>query len=71
MNKMNSFKGEVSRREKVGVKPRAGSLSEDEVSSDQGQADPYCQPQHLPHPSLAELRDKKYFARLQVNTFIF
>merc|ERR1719356_649641 len=62
---MSTFKSEGSRREQVGVKARAGSLSEDEVSSDQGQADPYCQPQHLPHPTLAELRDKKYFARLQ------
>lgn len=65
LTKISSFKGEPSRREKIGVKARAGSLSEDEVSSCEGGAEPYCQAQHMPHPSLAELRDKNYFTRLQ------
>ena len=68
LSKMNSFKGEVGRREKGAVKVRAGSLSEDGASSDPGLAEPYCQPEHMPHPSPAQLRDKKYFARLQVNS---
>ena len=71
LTKISSFKGEASRREKMGVKARAGSLSEDEVSSCEGGAEPYCQAQHLPHPSLAELRDKKYFTRLQVSMHSF
>ena len=45
--------------------------SESELSSDQGghmttATVPYCQPQHAPHPTLEQLRDKTYFARLQV-----
>ena len=41
--------------------------SESELSSDQGgHTAPYCQPKHDPHPTLEQLRDKTYFARLQV-----
>ena len=36
-----------------------------------GPTDPYCQPQHMPHPTMEELRDKKYFARLQVLHCVF
>lgn len=65
LSQMPSFKGEVGRRERGAVKARAGSLSEDGASSDPGLAEPNCQPEHMPHPSPAQLRDKKYFARLQ------
>ena len=41
---------------------RAAASSEDEASS----LEPFCQQQHLPHPSLEELSDKKFIARLQV-----
>ena len=68
LSQMPSFKGEVGRRERGAVKARAGSLSEDGASSDPGLAEPNCQPEHMPHPSPAQLRDKKYFARLQVRT---
>ena len=56
---------------KVKTVSGGGSLSEDDLSSDQGipgsgAADPYCQLHHMPHPTLEELRDKKYLARLQV-----
>ena len=51
------------------VKVKERTDSEEDVSSEQGVlgVEPYCQPSHLPHPSLEELSDKKYIARLQVS----
>ena len=43
-------------------KERRQFSSEDEASS----VEPFCQQIHFPHPSLEELSDKKYIARLQV-----
>merc|ERR1712029_77492 len=48
-------------------KARNTSYSEDDLSSDQGMSstERFCQQHHMPHPTIEELRDKRYFARLQ------
>jgi len=53
-------------------KPRkesSRSISEEDGGSDNngtpGSIEPYCQDHHLPHPSIEELRDTQYLARLQ------
>jgi len=39
---------------------------EDESDNPSGNVAPYCQKHHMPHPSIEELKDKAYLARLQV-----
>ena len=42
-----------------------------EVHEEEEGAEPYCQPRHRPFPSVEELQDRKYWAKLQVKLNLF
>ena len=43
-----------------------GEEEDGEVHEEEESAEPYCQPRHRPFPSVEELQDRKYWAKLQV-----
>lgn len=66
-------KGSPSINQQSYTKPRkesSMSVSEEETGGSDnnatpGSVEPYCQEHHMPHPTIEELRDKLYLARLQ------
>ena len=47
-----------------------GEEEDGEVHDEEESAEPYCQPRHRPFPSVEELQDRKYWAKLQVEIWV-